>query len=249
MFQNSNHNVNNGSQSDDQLNNTRLGDIPLWKRIYLFCICSIGLNVIAVFVYLMLYNLPENQVSALANIICYSILFVAMFGVVLFDIPKFAYQFKDYKRYLYGFLFGLAVIGFDVSYTSFVNLFYDFHISGNEEAVRDVIYLYPAASVIILGIIGPICEEMAYRIGLFGLVRKWNIVAAFLISSFVFAGAHISFGSYFVDELVNFPMYLFSGFMFALTYYKFGFVGSMTAHITNNLIAVCSTIGGMIVLR
>ena len=40
------------------------------------------------------------------------------------------------------------------------------------------------------------------------------------------------------NELANLPVYLFSGFMFALAYDKFGFSGSASAHITNNLFAV-----------
>ena len=252
MLENENNNVNIEPKSEE-LKNAPMKTIPLWKRIYLLAMGIVGLNIIAVFIALMFMLLPqlsEDQVNSLTNIVTYAILFGAMIGVILLDIPKFVDQFKDYKRYLYGLLFGLAVIGFDVVYSNFVNLFYEFHVSGNEESVRSTIVLYPALSIIVLGILGPICEELTYRVGLFGLIKKWNFAVAFLASTFVFGFAHFSFfGGNILDELVNLPIYLFSGFAFTFAFVKYGFIGSMTAHITNNLIAVSLSVAGAIVLH
>ncbi len=241
MLENENENV-NIEHKREELNDAPMKSIPLWKRIYLLAMGIGGLNIIAIIISVALMFLPENQANSLTNIITYSVLFCAMFGIIIFDLPKFVYQFKDYRRYLYGLLFGLAVIGFDVCYSNIINLFYTFHVSENEETIRGVITLYPALSIIVIGILGPICEELAYRVGLFGLIKKWSVVGAFFASTILFGLAHFTFSGNILDELVNLPIYLFSGFIFTFAYYKYGFIGSMSAHILNNLISVIVTV-------
>ena len=114
----------------------------------------------------------------------------------------------------------------------------------NEEGLRSFIVIYPWMSLFILGFVGPICEELTYRVGLFGLLKRWKWLA-YIVSALVFAFMHFSFdaeGDAMIVELINLPMYIFSGVMFALAYDKFGLSASLTAHIVNNVFAVSMTL-------
>ena len=93
----------------------------------------------------------------------------------------------------------------------------------------------------ITGIIGPICEEFAYRVGLFNLGMRINRLTAYLFATVVFGLIHMhDFAS--VNEWLNFPSYLIAGGILAFTYDRFGLSASITAHVVNNLYAVILTL-------
>ena len=115
-------------------------------------------------------------------------------------------------------------------------------MSENESVLREIIKAFPALSVFVFGIVGPFCEELTYRVGLFGCFKKYKWLA-YLTSIIVFALMHFGFTSpNIIDELVNLPIYLFSGAAFAFAYDKFGLAGSLSAHVTNNLYAIIASI-------
>ena len=240
MFNESDNQDNKIEQSEPLLKSERtLSPLPLWKRIYLFLVGSIGVIVIGLFITLALFSLPQNYQIALGQNLSYVILFVALTAIFIGDLPRVLVELKKLHSYFYGFLIGLAIIGITSAYTNFVNLFYSYEVSDNETTLRNIITLYPAFSIIVMGILGPICEELTYRVGLFGLVKKYNLILAFVLSTLVFAFAHFGFTSKtIINELVNLPVYVFSGFLLTFAYHKYGFVGSTTAHMTNNLVSV-----------
>ena len=240
-------------QSEENLNNNEIQseslldkkeskrfEVAIWKKIYLFLMGSGGIYFFSFIVSLiLLFALGKDQAAILSNFIVYSILFVALMAVVVIDFPKFKSEFKNWKPYVAGIICTVTIIVFEIVYTNIVNLFYKFSVNDNETAVRSIVDLYPVASIFVLGIVGPICEELTYRVGLFNLVKKANVVLAFIVTTIVFAMIHFNFVSKNIwDELVNLPCYLFSGFAFSFVFYYYGFVGSMTAHIGNNLYAV-----------
>ena len=54
---------------------------------------------------------------------------------------------------------------------------------------------------------------------------------------------HFGFTSeHIIDELVNLPIYLFSGAAFAVADDKLGLAGSLSAHVLNNLYAIIMSI-------
>ena len=232
-------------QSDELLTAQKapLHEIKLWKRIYLFLAGLLGLHlfafIIGIFVYL---SFPKDLVNPVTNLITYSVLLVALVAVILFDLPKLLYHFKKWQAYAFGVVGGIAIVVFDITYTNILNLFYTYEPSGNEENVRDIIDLFPLASVLILGIVGPVCGELTYRVGLFALVKKYNKWLAYIITIIVFGAIHvvasIISGLSIWNELANLPMYLFAGFAFSFLYDKWGIGASLTAHIGNNLYAV-----------
>ena len=45
----------------------------------------------------------------------------------------------------------------------------------NEEDLRSFIVVYPITSIIFLGFIGPMCEELTYRVGVFGVLKNQSL--------------------------------------------------------------------------
>ena len=231
------------TQSNEPLNqekHVRYKDsYPLWKRGVLLAIGLIGLQVVAFLVVLCLIGFTKSDRSAAANLITYSILFLAMMGVVFLDVPKLLKQFKSWKPYVFGIVFAIGIVTFDMMYVNFVNLFYPISTSSNEAGIRGVISIYPVASVFILGIIGPLCEELAYRVGLFGLLRRVHRVLAYTVTGLVFGLLHFDFtAANIAVEFIFLPTYIFPGVILALAYDLFGLSCSWFAHSLNNLFAI-----------
>ncbi len=241
------NNINNNEQSDVLLDDKKIEnyEIPLWKRIVLFVVGLGGLFLIGIIVGLIAkFTIHPDYQDAITNLVAYVILFVALILIVLFDIPRYAPMFKKWQPYLIGIGVAIAIILFDIFYTTILYFSYpDYKVGGNETDVRSIIDIAPIGAIFILGIIGPICEELTYRVGLFGALKKLNIVLAYILSSLIFAAIHFRFNAANIYvELANLPAYLVSGVALAIAYDKCGFTCSATAHIANNLYAVIANI-------
>jgi membrane protease YdiL (CAAX protease family) len=170
----------------------------------------------------------------------YLILFCILLTVLSKDLSRLSATFKNPKTYL-GIAGGVAII-------LLVSL-YGLAISGlkagtnaNESNIETTITASPSYAVLavfIFGLVGPFCEEVTYRLGLFNFLKRWNLIAAVILSAFIFAFIHFDWnnaGS--ATEWLNFPAYLLSGAAFALIYQYFGFGASFLAHATNNLVDI-----------
>ena len=243
MLQEDENKSNKNEQSTTLLNQeNNKNDAPkfaLWKRGVLFGIGIIGIELFVYVVALMVIGVPKSDRMAALNLITYAFMFAAMMAVVFLDIPKFLKIFKGWKPYVFGLAFAIGIMFFDIFYTNIINLFRDINTSSNEESVRGVIDIYPVASIFILGIIGPLCEELAYRVGLFGLLRKVNRVLAYIVTGLVFGLLHFHFESGdLINELIFLPTYIVPGVLFSLAYDLFGLACSWTAHTINNVWAI-----------
>ena len=169
-----------------------------------------------------------------------------MIAIIVVDLPKLLYHFKKWKPYVFGLAGAIAIVLFEIAYTNILNLFYKYQSSGNEEGIRSIVLAFPVASVFMLGIVGPICEELAYRVGLFASISKYRKWLAYVVTSLVFGAIHIVgsliTGASVWNELANLPVYVIAGLAFSFLYDKWGFASSTTAHICNNLYAVLATI-------
>ena len=212
-----------------------------WKRLYLLGMGLIGLIVISFLVDLTVLSAPKDYQSAIINDVSYIICFAAMISVLFVDYKKIIPLFKKWQPYVFGLIVGGIIIGFTIAYSNFVNLFYEYGVNDNETSIRSTFVLYPVLSFIVVAFVGPICEELTYRVGLFALLKKFNIIVAYAVTAVVFAFIHFSFTSpNIIDELVNLPVYFINGLILTFAYHKFGFIGSATAHMTNNLYASIS---------
>ena len=220
-------------------------DIKIWRKLLLL-VTGIG----GIFIFSLLATLLVNifsfeydeQKIGVINFVTYGLLFLTLLGIVNVDIIKFKNDFNKFLPYLIGFGFGVAMIIFPIIYNLIINSFYESSVNENESSLRNIIAIYPILSLIFFGFLGPICEELTYRVGLFGILKKPKWLA-YVIGTLVFALAHFSFSSVnIINELINLPIYIVSGFLMCLAYDKFGLAASLTAHTVNNVYSVTMVI-------
>lgn len=250
----------NTEKNDD----SKLTKGPLNKQAIVFLIGWLGINVIAYLVSFITslfveipnpeidkeaYNLVISKITGPMQFITYFITLVALLSVL--GLPLLKRIFKDFtklEKIGKGIVYGFIIIGVSMFYGMIAQkLFPNLTDNENEQAVTSMINSYPVLSAILSIIFAPICEEITYRFGLFGLGNRKSKYLGFFLSSVVFALIHANF---FVDsveklliELVNLPIYMLSGFILSYAFYKEeSLVTSMTAHAVNNLIAFCSSL-------
>ena len=236
--------VNKARQRDCLLDYVSYPDIAIWKRAVLFAIGNvISLSIVAIIVELILKLSNHPDSGNAGNFICYAILFVALMAVVITDIPKIGKLLKRWEPYVLGVAVGITILILDNAYLSFINLFYPITTSGNEEAVRGAISAYPVAAIFIFGLIGPLCEELTYRSGLFGLIRRWCRPVAYVVTGLVFGFIHFDYTTTdVIKEFIFLPTYIVPGLLFSLAYDLYGLPCSYVAHMTNNMFAVVANI-------
>ncbi|GHH99723.1 CPBP family intramembrane glutamic endopeptidase [Neobacillus kokaensis] len=103
--------------------------------------------------------------------------------------------------------------------------------SENTQQILKIIELFPMA-MIVTSIIGPILEEIVFRKIIFGsLYRRFNFFISALISSLVFAAAHMDF-----QHII---IYTAMGLTFAFLYVKTNrIIVPIFAHVTMNTMVV-----------
>lgn len=217
----------------------------VWLQALFFLLGLAGLNVLAfIFAFIFKLFVSDNATfNMLINTCTYSTLFVVFIVLVVIYSRHLLNSFKHLSLYLFGILGFVIMIALSNRYGILVQDIPGYKLSGNETNVRTMIDAFPFISVIVVGFLGPICEELTYRVGLFDLVRRYNKYLAYAITIIVFAFLHFEFGA---DDLwvefLNLPFYIIGGVALTCTYHKFGLAASLTAHIINNLISVLSNI-------
>ena len=112
-------------------------------------------------------------------------------------------------------------------------------VNQNEAAIDSTTSLFPFLSIIIFGILGPICEEFTYRVGLFSIIKRYNRILAYVITALFFGLIHFTFSpSTIVNELINLPSYMVAGLLLCYFYDYKGIGTSTVAHVANNLFAL-----------
>ena len=252
----------NSNERKDNVTSTQLdGMFPWQKQLVLFLIGYVGIHLLGTIIMLILMrvnvaigNKEDYNLSTLTNVIGYTALFATMLLVSGTDLKKLFGPFKRYQSYIAGVICFAAIIAFTVVYGNLINLLkIPVEDNANQQSIEKAAAAYPIVSVLVFGIFAPVCEELTYRVGLFSLLRRKSSVLAYLVTMFVFALIHFdssvltnlintNFSSkalaLFANEMLNLPYYLFAGFAFSFTYDKFGFAGSVSAHIINNVLSL-----------
>ena len=215
-------------------------NLKWFYSLALFLIGSFGLHIIAFkLTHVFASYAYENYYSGLVNFTGYFILFAFLLTAVIANLDLFIKPFKERMQYFYGICMGCLVLFGSVTISFIINLIHTIDNNANETAIRSVISVSPVLSIIVFGLIGPICEELTYRAGLFTLINKKNRILAYILTVILFGFIHFDYtniGS--LNEWLNLPIYCFSGFVFTFTYDHFGLPAAITAHMTNNLISV-----------
>lgn len=224
-------------------------------RLVLFGVGLIGLELITLVIELIVMAVNPSYLDeksdlyltglTIVNSVRYAVLAV-MFVILLFPrLRVILAKFKNWKHDLIGLAGGVALILLSMLYNFIISQFVDIGANNNEEAAESMITMFPVISIFILGMIGPICEEITYRYGLFGCLKKKNIILAYIVTTIVFAFIHFDFTGDLVTELLNIPTYLIAGFGLTFIYHKWGFNASIIAHVFNNMYVIVLTIIGL----
>lgn len=183
-----------------------------------------------------------NKLLILGLSLTYCTMFAILLSIILSTRKKYFFEFFTCgKDYGYGVLYALAIIGLTLVYGSILNAFglNDAGNNANQQSIESVVTSYPIFASFILCIIGPICEELTYRVGLYSFLRRINKYLAIIVTTIVFAFIHLSFSSEtIIEELISLPSYLIAGAIFAIAYEHRGPACSITAHIVYNMFAV-----------
>lgn len=221
--------------------------IPLVHQFLCLIIGLAGLYLFELIFQICFYNFvnPSDQSSnlklhALTVYPSYVCLFIVLIVIIFGYIQELTPYFKKALPYLTGILFGIGLIVFSIVYTTIINQFApNIGLNDNEDIARQLTTYYPFISIIVLGFIGPICEEITYRLGLFSICSRFNRWFAYILTVIVFALIHFDFTSKNLTvEAIYLPVYIFSGLLLCIAYEQEGPAASITAHIVNNLYSV-----------
>ena len=193
---------------------------------------------------------------SMTNFIRYTVIFLLMVLVLFLArvLLPILNQFKKFRTYLYGIGFGFIAIFLSVSYNLFLSLVLeDFGSNENQNLVEQVIRLNPLLSLLWIPFLGPIVEELTYRLGIFNGLKKYNRTLAYVVTGLFFGLIHFNapniadenFTKLLVIEIANLPNYILSGLLFNYVYDKENLGTSIVAHVTNNFVSYIATIISM----
>lgn len=186
--------------------------------------------------------------SALLNFACYLILFGGFLLLISGDAFKFLDYFKNYRTYIYGLCYGLVLIAVSSIVSNLMYLIFgNTSVNNNESSIDSIVAIMPISSIIIFGLVGPFCEELTYRVGLFSVLHKKSRYLAYIVTALLFGFLHFDFssltdGNALKVEFINLPNYIVSGALLCYFYEKEGIGASFIAHATNNLLSIIITI-------
>lgn len=154
---------------------------------------------------------------------------------IKYGLIDFKNQFFIKKVYLTGLIFGLALYGLSSFYLNLFNL--ESQGNGNDKGIVDSMKKNPILQTFLVCIVGPLLEEFIFRKCIFGYLKKYSNILAYILSSFVFAIAHLSDMNTIKNDLIYIPSLFFSGLLLAFAYDLDGYLlSSILTHGCNNLI-------------
>ena len=217
--------------------------IPWYRELMLFLIGCFGLIVFSLVFSLAFrdaYQADKELGEMLINTASYLSLFIILL-IVLF--PYFRDIFNKFKNpfsYMWAGIGIGALLVFSYAYSIIITILLpDVGTGANQTAVSNMVVRYPLISILIIGVIGPICEELAYRVGLFTLLRRIHPSVAYIGTALIFGFIHFDFTSAdMLTEFVYLANYIFAGLCFSFIYEKGGFTASLLAHISNNIYSI-----------
>lgn len=146
--------------------------------------------------------------------------------------------FTKYKAILKSVIIMAVVIVIGTGWSNLTISLLELGDNQNQAMVIDELKKMPVIGFLSTAIGAPLLEELAFRCGLFGLIKRKSRVWAYIISSILFVLIHVSFdGANLLAELLAIPAYLLSAVVLCYIYDKHGFACSLIAHMLNNAVA------------
>ena len=139
-------------------------------------------------------------------------------------------QFKKAFMYFFILYLTLLVAGF-----IYETLGISLEDNANQSTVTELTLSFPILSVITFVLLGPVAEEITYRMGLFAYLHRYQRWLAYILTALVFGFIHFDYGSTnYLNELLNMPLYMIAGVIFSYVYEREGFEVATITHIVNN---------------
>ena len=177
--------------------------------------------------------------NALVLFFSYLLVFGGLLSITLCTRRKtFFSRFTRLKDYGFGLAFAGLIVLANIVIGMIISIFHTETVNGNQAAIEDMVSIYPIIAAFIIIVLGPICEELTYRVGLYSLLRRYSFVLAIVVTSIVFGFIHFDFTAVdLIEELWALPVYIVTGAILSLAYELRGPACSITAHMVFNLIA------------
>lgn len=165
---------------------------------------------------LMLMGIAENRIPGIWTLVSFSIGFIIILFLLRQDMTE---RNLTRGRSTGSQAFLWSIIGiFMAFFAQYVAVLIEMNVLGIEpgsENTEMIVQLAKAtpALILVVAVIGPILEEIIFRMIIFGsLYKRFNFWIAGVISSVIFAGVHLDF-----EHLL---VYTFMGIVFAYLYVK-----------------------------
>lgn len=243
------------------------------KRLILFLIGAFGLSniiapVVSSFLSIFGKNLTPIKFAGYANGFAYVVTFLIMLALVWEYRKDIWTQVKSGQTWLRGIGFGLLTIIAGAAIGILTNFIAPTTSSNvNQSIIELIIPATPVLSFLWIPFLGPIVEELTYRVGLFGALKSKDRTVAFVAVSIYFGLIHfnlptqvgtnafvalLAYGpsksllaKQFVNELINLPSYIISGLIFSIAYDQDGIMVPIIGHSLNNLLSYIFIIIGI----
>ena len=186
--------------NDNELNDS----LVFWKNIILFIWgsgCYIGLNYLLNAICGRFYDsMGDNNYSIMMMNLCYGLLLLGFIIFLIVDRKSgkaLLKSLKGYKPYLFGLIIFVISFVLEIAINMIIHYAYksNIQVNSNESGLRQMISASPWAIFLPIVVFGPLCEELTYRVGLYGLIAKKNKWIGIVVSAIVFGILHFSFSS------------------------------------------------------
>lgn len=233
------------------MNEEKKINMPIIHHLVIYLISFFGLSVFYTLNYTLLNlipsfkNLSEPTSMMIEYCLAYGLTAIALI-IYLWDlcIKDLFAQFKVLKNIGMGIIFGIALIVITDIWGVIANIICQqnglvYQPNHNQLTLNQGMKEQPILALIMSVIFAPFTEELGYRLGIFGGIKKYSRVAAYIVCALIFGLIHFDFmasGDAMLIELINLPAYVSAGLLLCFYYdYTGSLATSITAHAFNNL--------------
>lgn len=213
-----------------------------------------------------------SQYSLLVNGIDYLILITVLFLLLIFAFKGTREYFSAYKglAIVWGIVGLAGLYALSVAWSLIASLIqnaivastgldFNMSVNANQSTINSILIDFPVLSFIVFGVMGPVCEELTYRAGLFSLLKRKNRVFAYLLTGIIFGFIHFDFSCLMqtgtqtyndymvnmINEFLNLPDYILAGLFLSFIYDWKGIGASTFSHMLYNCVALTINIISM----
>ena len=194
----------------------------VYQYVIIFIILLLGIK---------LDNNSTKNIYLIVSSLIYLLFVLFMYRKELIDDFK-SFKFKTIFKYIPIYLLGILLM---VLSNTLIYKITNTTISGNEQAIREYIKLFPIYMCFSTVIYAPVVEEIIFRKTFKNVIKNSTIFI--LTSGIIFGLVHISYNGNIYKELLITVPYMLMGIDFAYIYHKSNNIfTTITIHSLHNLV-------------